>query len=196
MQQATSEADRVRLRQTLVPLPTKPWQNLAELSQIVSAQLTGGRAQSAAEILEQAYPAEKAPWDVVDQVATLRLHLGEPEKARSWWKQAISVPKPAVRDARIAATYLAENQLDAARRAYEQALAADPGLFEARFGLAVVEQDAGRASAAYERALAAIETAPGEVSRAAARAIASGVSRYAKKETLKAVTQRSARETR
>jgi tetratricopeptide (TPR) repeat protein len=196
VQQATSEADRVRLRQSLVPLPTKTWKNLAELGQIVSEQLARGRARTAAEILEQAYPVEKAPWEVVDQVATLRMHLGEPEKARSLWKQATLVPKPAVRDARVAATYLAENQLDAARRAYEQALASEPGLFEARFGLAVLEQDAGRASAAYEHALAALESAPSEVSRAAARAIASGVSRYAKKETSRSVSWNEGRETR
>jgi tetratricopeptide (TPR) repeat protein len=196
MQQATSEADRVRLRKTIVPLLSKTWQNLAELGQIVSEQLAGGRAQTAAEILEQAYPAEKAPWDVMDQVATLRLHLGEPDKARSLWKRALSVPKPAVRDARIAATYLAENQLDLARRAYEQAIAADPSLFEALFGLAVVEQDAGRASAAYEHARAATEAAPSEVAKAAARAIASGISRYAKKEASRSVSWNAGRETR
>ena len=41
-----------------------------------------------------------------------------------------------------------------------------PGLFEARYGLAVLEQDAGRATAAYEQALAAIESAPSDVARA------------------------------
>ncbi|MGC8641494.1 MAG: tetratricopeptide repeat protein, partial [Isosphaeraceae bacterium] len=83
---------------------------------------------------------------------------------------------------RIAATYLAEGRLDLARQAYEKALAADPGLFEARYGLAIVEQDAGRALAALEHALAAIESAPGDVSRSAARAIASALSPYAKLE--------------
>ena len=75
-----------------------------------------------------------------------------------------------------------EGQLDAARKAYEQALATDPSLFEARYGLAVLEQDAGRAAAAYENARAAIESAPSEVARSAARAIASAVSRFARAE--------------
>ena len=54
--------------------------------------------------------------------------------------------------------------------------------FEARYGLAVLEQDAGRAAAAYEHARAAIESAPSEAARAAARAIASAVSRFARSE--------------
>ena len=69
----------------------------------------------------------------------------------------------------------------AARRLW-QALATDPSLFEARYGLAFLEQDAGRAAAAYENARAAIESAPSEVARSAARAIASAVSGFARAE--------------
>ena len=54
--------------------------------------------------------------------------------------------------------------------------------FEARYGLAVLEQDAGRAVAAYESALAAIESAPSDVARSAARALALAVSRFARAE--------------
>ena len=71
--------------------------------------------------LEKAYPPAKAPWDIVDRTATLRLHLGEPEKARALWKGATSAPGPAVRDARIGAAYLDEGQFEAARKAYERA---------------------------------------------------------------------------
>ena len=117
----------------------------------------------------------------------MRLHLGEPEKAQGALEGASSVPRPAVRDARIGSAYLAEGQFDAAGKAYEQALAADPTLFEARYGLAVLEQDAGRASAAYEHARAAIESAPNDVARSAARAIASAVSRFARKEASRSV---------
>ena len=118
----------------------------------------------------------------------MRLHLGEPEKARALWKGASSVPSSAVRDARIGSAYLAEGQFAAARNAYEQALASDPNLFEARYGLAVLEQDAGRASAAYEHARAAIESAPTDVARSAARAVASGVAQFARKEASRAVS--------
>ena len=54
---------------------------------------------------------------VLDRMATLRLHLGEPEQARDLWRRASAVPNPAVRDARIAATFLAEEQFEAARGA-------------------------------------------------------------------------------
>ena len=125
----------------------------------------------------------KPPWDVVDRAATLRLHLGEPEKARDLWRRASRVPRPAVRDARIAAASLAEGDFDRARQAYEQALTVDSTLFEARYGLAVLEQDAGRASSAYEHAVAALEFAQDDVSRSAARATASAVSRFTQTDT-------------
>jgi tetratricopeptide (TPR) repeat protein len=178
------EADKARpaFREKLGPTPPTTWKNLGELDEIVSAQLSRGRAATAAQILEQAYPAARAPWDVIDRVATLHLHLGEPEKARGLWRQATTVLHPAVRDAHIAATHLVEGHFDLARQAYEQALGAEPSLFEARYGLAILEQDAGRAAAALENARAAIESAPNDVSRSAARAIASAVSRYARRE--------------
>ena len=189
-EQSLAESERVRLRQALGPAPSSStaWKNLAELDQLVTDELSKGQAGTAAETLERAYPPSKAPWEIVDRVATLRLHLGEPEKARALWQEASSVPRPAVREARMGAAFLAEGRFDEARRSYEQALAADPALFEARYGLAVLEQDDGHASAAYEHALAAIESAPSDVARAAARAIASGVSRFAQKETSRSVS--------
>jgi tetratricopeptide (TPR) repeat protein len=179
---AQADASRVQIQQRLGPPPASTWKNLGELDQVVTERLARGRAGTAAEVLERAYPPEKAPWDILDRIATLHLHLGEPEKARDLWRRASAVPRPAVRDARLAAAYFAEGQLDAARKAYEQALATDPSLFEARYGLAVLEQDAGRAAAAYENARAAIESAPSEVARSAARAIASAVRRFARAE--------------
>ncbi len=188
MHVTSAAAAAAALRQRLGdPLPAF-WKNLGELDRLVTDQLARGRAATAAAILEQAYPAEKAPWVILDRMATLHLHLGEPEKARDLWRRASAVPNPPVRDARIAATFLVEEQFEAAREAYEQALAAQPGLFEARYGLAVLEQDAGRATAAYEQALAAIESAPSDVARASARAIASAVGPYARREGSRLVT--------
>ena len=51
-----------------------------------------------------------------------------------------------------------------------------------------MEQDAGRASAAYEQALAAIESAPSDLARASARAIASVVGPYARREGSRLIT--------
>ncbi|MBV8487286.1 MAG: hypothetical protein JO161_03300, partial [Planctomycetaceae bacterium] len=179
MHVTSAAAAAEKLRRRLGAPPPSTWRNLGDLDQLVTDQLARGKAATAAAILEQAYPPEKAPWPILDRMATLHLHLGEPEKARDYWRRATAVPNPALRDARIAATFLAEEQFEAARGAYEKALTAQPGLFEARYGLAVLEQDAGRATAAYEQALAAIESAPSDVARASARAIASAVGPYA-----------------
>lgn len=180
-----NEAASVRAQylEKLGPAPPTSWKNLSELDKIVSDLLSRGRAATAAGILESAYPPAAAPWEVIDRVATLRLHLGEPEKARELWRRATTVTEPAVRDARIAATFLVEGRFDSAREAYEKALSVNSGLFEARYGLAVLEQDAGRAAAALEHARAAVESAPTDVSRSAARAIAAAVGRYARRET-------------
>jgi tetratricopeptide (TPR) repeat protein len=187
-QQSLAESERVQMRQALGPAISTAWKNLAELDQLVNDELSKGQAGKAAETLERAYPTAKAPWEIVDRIAALRLHLGEPEKARALWQAASSVPRPALREARKGAAFLAEGRFDEARHAFEQALSTDPALFEARYGLAVLEQDDGHASAAYEHALAAIESAPSDVARSAARAIASGVSRFARKETSRSIS--------
>ena len=56
---------------------------------------------------------------------------------------------------------------------------AEPKLFEARYGLAVLEQDDARADAAFEQAMAAVECAPTDAARGAARALAAAVRKYA-----------------
>jgi tetratricopeptide (TPR) repeat protein len=166
---------RAHLDHPLVP----SWRNLNELDQVVTAQLAAGRAERAAQLLEEGYPPARAPWSVLDRVATIRLHLGEPARARALWQQATSVPESAVAMARVAATYLVEGDLETARRFYRSALTARPDLFEACYSLAVIEQDAGEARAASELALAAAAMAPGDVQRTAARQIASDVARFA-----------------
>jgi tetratricopeptide (TPR) repeat protein len=178
--QAQAATLLARHRESLGPEPSTSWKNLDKLDQIVKEQLARGRVETVAEILERAYPDDRAPWAVVDRIATLRLHLGQPALAREHWQKAATVPQPAVRDARIAATHLAENQIDAAATAYEKALATDPNLFEAAYGLAVLEQDRGRAAPAYQHALTALELAPNDLSRSAARALASAVGRFAR----------------
>jgi tetratricopeptide (TPR) repeat protein len=178
-EQVKAEAKRAVFRAGLGPVPPRSWKNLSELDQIVSGLLNAGRAQSAAEVLERAYPNEPRPWDVTDRLATLFLHLGEPAHARSFWAKAVTPPHPAVRAARIALTHLVEGSFDAARNAYCDALALDPALFEAHYGLAVLEQDAGRAAEALASARQAAANAPNEVARNAAKAIAAFVSPYA-----------------
>jgi tetratricopeptide (TPR) repeat protein len=178
--QALAGPARVEYLQKMGPRRATSWANLSELDQIVTAQLASGRAESAAALLEQAYRAQQAPWEIVEKIATLRLHLGEPSRARDWWQNATSIPRPGLRDARIGTTYLVEGDFDAARRYYHQALDVEPDLLEARYCLAVLEQDAGNASAAHAEAFRVLEAAKDDTLRSAARAITAAVARFAR----------------
>jgi tetratricopeptide (TPR) repeat protein len=178
--QALAGPARAELLRKMGPAPATSWANLSALDQIVTAQLASGRAESAAALLEQAYRSQQAPWEIVEKIATLRLHLGEPSRARDWLQQATSIPRPGLRDARIATTYLVEGDFVAARRYYHQALEIEPDLLEARYCLAVLEQDAGLASAAHAEALRVVEAARNDALRSAARAITTATARFAR----------------
>jgi tetratricopeptide (TPR) repeat protein len=179
-EQAETGTVRAEYKKRMGVEPSTEWQNLSDLDQAVTANLAGGRAASAAALLERAYPPASAPWAVLDRMATLRLHLGEPARARALLQQATTVREPAIRDARIATTYLAEGDFEAARTHYRLALAAKPGFFEAHYCLAVLEQDAGDAVAAYDQARKAVASAADDTGRSAAGLIAASVSRFAR----------------
>ena len=98
------------------------------------------------------------------------------------------MPRPGIQDARIGTTYLVEGDFDAARRHYVQAALANPELFEAHYCLAVLEQDAGQARAAYDHAMMALKSATEDISQSAARAIATAVARFARESPTKAAT--------
>jgi hypothetical protein len=80
-------------------------------------------------------------------------------------------------------THLVEGAFDAARQNYKEALAVEPDLFEAWYGLAVLEQDAGRAAEALTAARQAATAASGDVERSAAETIATLVGPYAGEES-------------
>ena len=74
--------------------PPSEWRNMAELDRLVTTLLSQGRARTAADVLEKANPPERAPWDMLDRMATLRLHLGEPARrgpsgSRGWARHPI-----------------------------------------------------------------------------------------------------------
>ncbi len=165
-------------RRLAQPPPTS-WKNLDELDRAVDRELELGRVETAVRLLESAYPPGKADWNIVARLSTLLLHLGEPERARQHLQAAVDVPRPALRDARLAVCSLVEGRLDDARRQYLKAIEAEPGLFEARYGLAVLEQDDAKADPALEQAMAAMECASDEAGRGAARALAAAVRGYA-----------------
>jgi tetratricopeptide (TPR) repeat protein len=178
-QQEALAAQRPALLAELGPEPPASWANLSELGQIVGELLARGRAATAADYLERAAPVGTRSWDETDRIATLRMHLGEPAAARSLWQGAVNPPNPAVIAARIAATFLTEGEFVLARASYAEALAADPNCFEALFGLAVLEQDDGRAREALEAARRAVSAAPSEIARSASQEIVAIVTPYA-----------------
>ncbi|HEV3121573.1 MAG TPA: hypothetical protein VGY53_06710, partial [Isosphaeraceae bacterium] len=157
-----------------VPVPA----NRNEHDRLLAALLAAGRPASAARLIERDYPPQARSWEQADRLATLHLHMGQPARARAAW-EAATAPRLALRLARIAVTHLVEGHFDAARRAYNEALAAEPGLFEALYGLAVLEQDAGRAPAALAAAREAQAHAVGDVAQSAANTIAAWVAPYA-----------------
>jgi tetratricopeptide (TPR) repeat protein len=177
-QQANATAARAEVERKLGSRPSLEWGNKNELDQVLTALLSTGRAATAAELLEEANPAEHPSWEAVDRTATLWLHLGEPARARRLLEKAAVSPPQAVRDVRIGTTYLVEGDFAAARRHYQRAIEDSPESFEAHYSLAVLEQDAGDAVAAYDHAFQAIKLAANEAARSAARAIASSVARF------------------
>lgn len=159
--------------------PPAKWSNLNELTAIVNDLLAQGRAESAAEYLERAGASGARSWDDANRIATLWLHLGEPARARSAWQKSVNAPRPGLRAARVAVTYLVEQAFEPAREAFHAAIAADPDLFEAHYGLAVLEQDAGRAADALIAARQAVKLAPNDTSRSQAQAVVTTVTPYA-----------------
>ncbi len=171
---------RARIGPDLTP-PTRP--NADALERAVVALLKRGRANSAADLLEVEIPASARSWAAADRLATLRLHLGDPAEARRAWIEAPAPADAAVRAARVALTHLVEGNFDAARKGYREALAADPALFEALYGLAVLEHDAGRAVEALAAAGKAVAPAPGAAAREAAHALAEAAKPYTSAHT-------------
>jgi hypothetical protein len=165
-------------RRLAQPAPTS-WRNLDELQRAVDRELELGRVETAVRLLESAYPPGKADWNVVDRLSTLLLHLGEPEQARRHLQAAVDLPRSALRDARLAACSLVEGRFEEARELYLKAIDAEPDLFEARYGLAVLEQDDARADGALEQAMAAAGCAPSDAGRGASQALAAAVRKYA-----------------
>jgi tetratricopeptide (TPR) repeat protein len=173
------------LRSKLGGSPKTAWANRAELEPLVADLLNSGRASTAADVMEKAYRPEARPWEWADRLAILQLHLGRPAEARSTWLAASTDVPAATRLARVAVTYLVEGDFDNARKSFKEAIATDPRSFEAHYGLAVLEQDAGFADEAVAEARISERLAPNDNSRAASRIIATSTAPYAKNPEVK-----------
>ncbi len=151
------------------PPASLKWANFSDLHGLLDNLYAHGRAAEAADLLESAYPADVRPWEIWDRIATIRLHLGEPERASRLWAEAKGPPTEALRQARIGAARLAAGDFDGARTAYRAAIGADPKLFEkCTTGWPCWQADAGRAREALEAAKAAVEVAPSGTAKAVA----------------------------
>ena len=139
---------------------------------------TGGVREQ--DVLELAYPVESRPWEIADRVATIRLHLGEPDRAYRAWAEAKNPPSESLRNARQAVALFARTDFTAAREAYQAAIRLDPKLFEALYGLAVLDSDLGRAKEALESLQAAERVVPHPAAGSALDRLRAMVAPYAR----------------
>ena len=158
-----------RLKSQPISVVERSWKNLSELDQRFSSLLDQGQVESAAALLESAYPVGGRPWEVINRIGTLRLHLGDTASARRTWEEAKDLPRPAIRLARIGLCDLLDENFENARTNFQAALDAEPSLFEALYGLAVLETDDGFRGPALEAIERAAGVAPGPAAQAAVR---------------------------
>ncbi len=168
------------VRRRLGPTPETKWANLSELEQVFDRLVRSGRPRTAVDVVELGHRDDARPWAWADRLATIRLHLGQPARAREIWRSATSAPSQALQSSRVGMTYLVEGNLESARKSFDEAVDRDPGLFEAHFGLATLEQGAGRADAAVASARLAEQYAPNDRCRKLAGQIIAEASPYSR----------------
>ena len=136
-------------------VPVTEWKNLSELDQIVDVLLGRRPRRGGGRPARTGLPAGRT--DVGRSPTGSRPSASTSAAPTSPGRSGPRPgppARPAVRDARVAVTHLVEGDLR--RRPPDvpsPALAADPDLFEAHYGLAVLEHDAGRAEAEPAAAL-------------------------------------------
>ena len=142
-----SERSRRPIEGRVEPRPERDPEDREGLSRIVDQRLRQGRAEAAVGGFAEAQRRGIRPdWPTCDRVAATLLHLGRPAEARRVWQRAADPPAPALRLARLAACELAALDFAVAERTYRAALELDPGLGEARFGLALLHTQRGNAA--------------------------------------------------
>lgn len=158
----------------------RDFRNRGELEERINDALKHGRARTAAELIDQGVSEESRDWPWTDRLTLLRMHLGEPEKARQALLACRDTAVRGLKASRLGYCDLIEDRFDAARAKFQEALRIDPSLFEAAYGLAVTEQDAGRAGSCRAAGRLAESLARNGTSKLAARAIADAAAPYAK----------------
>ena len=165
---AASGSRPADLRPGGTPAPPVDEVDAARVAAIDAVALTDEVARagfiSRRELIESFTSGGSRTWAKADMLGTLRLNLGRPDLAREIWQTA-AAPRPSLRSARIGATWLIVGDFDRAREYYLKAIADEPQLFEALYGLATLEFDAGRPAEAIEFANRAARVAPGPFAR-------------------------------
>ena len=87
--------------------PPSAWANLNELNQIVNGLLAEGRTATAAHYLERASPVGAPTWEVGrPDPPRCGFTWASHTRQRTIWGAVASPPRPAVREVRVAVTYL------------------------------------------------------------------------------------------
>ncbi|MDX2038622.1 MAG: hypothetical protein SFX72_18385 [Isosphaeraceae bacterium] len=163
---------RVPLLRALGDAPRLDWRNKDELARLLEDCLSRGRIETAARLLERAYPIEARPWEITDRIATLLLHLGIADEARALWRDAADPPSESIRHSRLGMAALVGADLVRALDEFRQSTTADPASFDAWFGLAVAAFDSGDAATALDSSTRAAAIAPSPEAKSAAATIA------------------------
>jgi tetratricopeptide (TPR) repeat protein len=120
-----------------------------------------GQPETAVRFLAERVRAGVEPsWSASDKVAVALLHLGRPVEARALWERAPAPPSRAQLLARVATSELAQFDFQNALETYLAALAIDPSLAEAWFGLALLHAQRGDAGPASNAAREGLKHGP------------------------------------
>ena len=155
--------------------PPSTWRNLAELDQIVTAMLGWGRAETPRTCSRKATLRSGCRGRSSTGLQLCGCTSGSPPRTCASGKRRPRPPSRRSRRPGSARLTSSKGTSKRLARAYREALRAKPDLFEACFSLAVLEEDAGDATASYELAKKAIAIAPDDLSRSAARTITNSV---------------------
>jgi tetratricopeptide (TPR) repeat protein len=121
------------------------------LGDAIDTLISRGWAATASELTKtRDIDRDAWDWQRVDRLAAAWMHLGMPQEARNAWQAARSVPSEAERLARVADSYLVEQELARAEDLYRQALQSNPRLTEAWWALATMYAQQGIAGATLE----------------------------------------------
>lgn len=181
-QRLSQELFRERLRaseQRLAREVPGTWSNATEFTQVLNSLLEAGRVEEAALLMEKHLPPTALSDEQTELLGMLWLNLGRPDRASRVWGEAARKQDDGRWLARQGLSAFVANDFETARGLYQSALSKQPGLFDAAYELAVLEQDAGNAEAAARWARRAGESAPTDFARAASASLAEWTGRYA-----------------